>query len=100
MELDDENTVYSVKVMPSNIVCLRVPLRSWLRFRYARLGQIIIQNALEIREKQEVEKRRVSRKEFGENSQECLLNRVTEIENTLKSMEATLKAITDKLNEK
>lgn len=85
--------------MPSNIVCLRVPLRSWLRFRYARMGQIIIQNALEIREKQEVEKRRVSRKEFGENSQENLLNRITEIENTLKTMNVALKAITDKLNE-
>lgn len=94
------NVIYSVKKMPSNIVCLRVPLRSWTRLRAARLSQIIIQNALEIRERQEVEKHRVSRKEFGENAQENLLHRITEIENTLKTMDAALKAITEKLNDK
>lgn len=99
VELDDINIVYAVKVMPSNIVCLRVPLRHWTRIRSARMSTKIIQNALEIRERSELEKHR-SRKEYGENIQESLINRITEIENTLKTMNETLRAITEKLIDK
>lgn len=99
IELDDMNTIYSVKTMPLNNVCLRVPLKNWTRIRSARMSSTVVQNSLEIRERHEVDKHR-NRKELEDNPQGMLIHRVMEIENTLKMMNTTLKAITDKLNEK
>lgn len=83
--------VYAEKVVPSNFVCLRVPLRSWARCRIARMSPKIVRKALRIREKNEVQK-------YSEAAeQEQLITRITGIENTLKTMEATLKLICDKL---
>lgn len=99
VELDDMNKVYSVKET-DNIVCLRVPLRSWTRLRSARMSQKIIDSALDIIERHEVEKHRKREELVTDNGQNDLVNRIIQIEDTLKLMQATLKQISDKLDEK
>lgn len=98
IELDDNRKVYSVKVMPSNVICLRVPLKSYLRIRTARMSSKIIRDALQIREKHEMNKNRENDKNQHDRNQ--LLDRIVKIENTLETMETTLKAINERLNQK
>lgn len=95
IELDDKQKVYSVKVVPSNIFCMRVPLRSWTRIQTARMSSKIIDNALQIREKHEINKH--NEEQQNEHDRDQLINRIVEIENTLKTMNATLNAISKKL---
>lgn len=89
--------VYAEKSVPSKFVCLRVPLRSWARFRIARLSAKVARKALRIREKNEVKK--YSKAADNETEHEQLIMRIAGIENTLNAMEALLKSICDKLNQ-
>lgn len=95
IELEDQRKIYSVKVMPSNVICLRVPLKSYLRIHKARMSASIIRDALRIREKFEMNKNKKSQR----NNIDQLLKRVVKMENTLETIEATLKAISEKLNQ-
>lgn len=82
--------------MPTNVICLRVPLRSWLRIQNARMSPKIIRHAIEIREKRELNKN--IKPEKTENKRNQLVNRIVKIENTLRKMEATLNAIRNRMN--
>lgn len=97
IELDDTRKVYSVKVMPSEVICLRVPLRSWMRLRTIQMSLNIVRNALEIRERHEIKKH--NELESDELEQNRLINRIDKMEDTLKTIQATLKAICDKLDQ-
>lgn len=91
--------VYAEKVVPPNVVCLRVPLRSWARCRIARMSTKIVHVARRIREKNEMKKHSEAAAEC-EYDGEQLMTRIVGIENTLKAMEATLKTICDALSER
>lgn len=88
--------VYAERVVPPSFVRLRVPLRSWLRCRIARMNSKIVRNALLVREKNEA--KIYSEAADNENENEQLVRRIDGIETTLKAMQATLNAICDKLN--
>lgn len=95
IELDDERKIYSVKTMPSNVICLRVPIKSYLRLRTARMSPKIIRDALRIREEYEMNKnKRSQRDDFDQ-----LLNRIVKMENILETVETTLKVISEKFNQ-
>lgn len=96
-ELDDTCEIYSVKVMQTKEICLRVPLRSWTRLRTARLNPIIIRRALRIREKKEVDKRR-DNQDYIDTKRDKLNDRIARIENILIKMETALQVINDKLD--
>lgn len=81
--------------MPTKVICLRVPLRSWIRLRTARMSTKIVHHALQIRERHEMNK--LSEVDSSDQERDHLINRITRIENTLKTMESTLKAISSKL---
>lgn len=89
--------VYAEKMIPPSFVCLRVPLRSWVRCRVARMSPKIVHSALRIREKNLLKKHNEAADNEYEGEQ--LVNRIIGIETTLKAMEATLKTICDKLSE-
>lgn len=99
IELDDECKVYSVKVLRSNSVSMRVPLRSWTRLRTAPIDSKIIQQALHIREKNVIKTIR-ERDEGNEVEKGNLSSRMARMEKSLKSIEATLKLLSDKMNQK
>lgn len=91
--------VYAEQVVPPNFACLRVPLRSWSRCRIARMSAKIVHAALRIRERNEMKKhRKITDDENDGNEQ--LIKRIDAIETTLKTMETTLKLISDRLVEK
>ena len=100
IELDDNRKIYSVKVMPSNIICLRVPLKSYLRIRSARMSSKIIRDALLIREKHEMNRNKESENEQIVRDQDQFIDRIVKIENTLMTMEKILKGISKKINQK
>ncbi|XP_031636687.1 transient receptor potential cation channel protein painless-like [Contarinia nasturtii] len=98
IELDDQCKVYSVKMLRSSSMSMRVPLRSWTRLRTAPIDSKIIQQALQIRQ------RNVNRKyrERGENNdveRDILASRMARMEKSLTTIEATLKILTDKIKE-
>lgn len=82
--------------MPSHVVCLRVPLKSYLRIRTARMSPKIVRHALEIREKHEMNKIKENEKNQRDHQ---LVDRIVKIENTLKTMEEILRGISKKLNQ-
>lgn len=84
--------------MPTNVICLRVPLKSYLRIFTARMSPKIIRDALAILEKQEINKNKENKIEINQCHKDQLLNRIVKMENTLKAMEETLKEINEKLN--
>lgn len=83
--------------MPSDVICLRVPLRSWTRFRTARMNLKIVQHALQILERHEMNKHTCREEECDERERDQLIDRIVKMEKTLKTMEDTLKAISSKL---
>lgn len=99
IELDDHNKVYSVKVLQRNSISMRVPLRSWTRLRTAPIDSKIIQQALQIREKN-VTKSFHERDECNENGMANIINRMTRMEKSLKTIETTLKLLSDQMNQK
>lgn len=96
IDLEDEGKVYC-KVKHSDVdrVCLQVPLKSWTRFRTARMSDKIISKALQILERHEKNKHRSERRD--ENEPDQMMSRIIRMERTLKVMEATLKTISSKL---
>lgn len=99
IELDDQYKVYSVKVLRSNSISMRVPLRSWTRLRTAPIYPKIIQQALQIREKNVLKTFR-EREENNEIERGNLTSRMARMEKSLKTIEATLKILSDKINQK
>lgn len=79
--------------MPSNMICLRVPLKSYSRIRTARMSPKIIRDALQIREKHEMNKNKKNK----ETQHDQILERIVKIESALQTMEIALKVITEKL---
>lgn len=99
IELDDTFQVYSVKVMPSDVICLRVPLRSWMRLRTLRMSRPIVRSALRIRERYGMKKyNKLENDEYDQNRL-IIINRIDRIEKTLKTIEATLEEICNKLDQ-
>lgn len=85
--------------MPSNVICLRVPLKSYLRICTVRMSSKIIREAMIILEKHEMNKNKNIKSETKQCHQDDLANRIVKIENTLKTIEETLKEISKKLNQ-
>lgn len=96
IELDDKRKVYAVKVMPSKVICLRVPLKSYLRIRTTRMSSEIIRHALQIREKYAMNKNKSN--DNSQRDRDQILDRIVKIESTLETMETTLKAISERLS--
>lgn len=83
--------------MPSNVICLRVPLKSYLRIRTARMSPKIIRDALEILEENEMNKNKDNEKTQRDQNQ--LIDRIVKLEKSLKTMEKLLRGISKKLNQ-
>lgn len=98
IELDDQYKVYSVKMIRSNSMSMKVPLRSWTRLRTAPIHSKIIQQALQIREN--TMKTFREREETNDIEKGSLISRVARIEKSLKAIETTLKILTNKINQK
>lgn len=99
IELDDNLKVYSVKVIRSNSISMKIPLRSWTRLRTAPIYSTIIHQALQIREKNAIKTIR-ERDETNDVDKGNLTNRMVRMEKSLKSIEATLKSLSEKMNQK
>lgn len=98
IELDDKRKIYSVKVMSSNEICLRVPLKSYLRVRTARMSAKIIRDAMIILEEQEMNKEKENEK--NQRDQNQLIERIVKIEKSLKTMEKLLRVLLSKKSNK
>lgn len=97
--MDDQYKVYSVKVLRSNSISMRVPLRSWTRLRTAPIHSKIIQQALQIREKNGMKTYR-EREETNGIEKGSFISRIARMEKSLKTIETTLKILSDKMNQK
>lgn len=86
--------------MPSEVICLRVPLRSWMRIKTARMSPKIVHDAIQIREKHELIVHNAEEDHEFERERNQFEHRIVKIENTLKAIQTTLKAITKKLDER
>lgn len=83
--------------MESNVICLRVPLKSYLRIRTARMSPKIIRDAMVILEKHEMNKNKQNDK--SQRDQDQLIDRIVKLEKSLKTMEKLLRGISKKLNQ-
>ena len=99
IELDDNLKVYSVKMIRSNSISMKIPLRSWTRLRIAPIYSKIIHQVLQIREKNAMKTIR-EREETNDIEKGNLTNRMARMEKSLKSIEATLKSLSAKMNQK
>lgn len=85
--------------MESDVVCLRVPLKSYLRIRTARMSMKIIRDSIIILEEHEMNKNKNMENDKNHRDQDQLIDRIVKLEKSLKTMEKLLRGISKKLNQ-